>query len=98
MAKVSKKVTIAGEYSLATVYVDNDAHIDVAKLRLSWSSTSKLKIQSRADGKSYHTLGSLPEQLYGSKYRNARHVHPDVYNLTRSAFAPSKVRLQQMGL
>lgn len=80
-----------------TVKVDHDALVPINTLKLAHQHVNaKVKIH-RNNGESY-TLGSLPEQLYGSSYRFARHIVRDPFDLRRTAYAQSKQRLKRMKL
>lgn len=80
---------------LLSVQVDKSALIDISTLPMTLQpSNGKVKIKRR--GGTNYSLGSLPEQLYGSSYRYAQHIADDPYDLRRSAFAQSKARLKRM--
>lgn len=97
MSKVrkSKYFPVKVRESYLTVLVDEDAIADVRNLPLTWSERDKLKI-SQGGRDLYPTLGSLPEQLYGSAYRMARHIADSNFDLRRSAYQVSKARRNRM--
>lgn len=92
-SSVSFHKIIAGANRL--VIVDGETLVDPRRLHLGLqSSNGKVKIIKK-DGL-YPTLGSLPEQLYGSAWRMAYHVADNPYDFRKSAYRQSKARLNRM--
>lgn len=72
--------------------VDLDAHEDLSWKWFQVSVTGRIALKNMP-----HGLGSYGERLYGTMYRNSRHLpQTEPYDLRRNTFVLSKKRLRLM--